>query len=92
MPNPSSPAASLSAMTGRLDTALTTWAGRDESRAVPGVRQSANEAMAAVDDMITSLHRTRQQLAGEMRRYDDATAARVDAMLAESRKRREEGR
>ena len=38
--------------------------------------------MAAADDMLSTLHRVRQQLVTEVRRSDDANAARVDAMLA----------
>jgi hypothetical protein len=76
-------ALSLDAMTGVLGPALATWAARDETQPQPGVRQAANTAMAAIDDMLAALHRVRGQLVGEIRRFDDATMARVDAMLAE---------
>jgi hypothetical protein len=49
----------------------------------PAARQAANTAMDTIDGMLAALHKTRQQLVTEIRAYDDATAARVDAMLRE---------
>lgn len=76
-------ALSLDAMTGALGPALAAWATRDGTQPQPGVRQAANVAMAAIDDGLATLHRVRGQLVTEVRRFDDATMARVDAMLAE---------
>jgi hypothetical protein len=72
----------LDALVSVLGPALAEWAARDEPGAQPGVRQSANVAMAAIDDMLASLHRIRSRLVTEIRGSDDATIARVDAMLA----------
>jgi hypothetical protein len=82
----------LDAMTGVLGVALAQWAIRDDTKAQPEIRQAANTAMATVDDMLTALHRARQQLVTEIRASDDASAARADAMLAEARERREAGK
>jgi hypothetical protein len=65
-----------------LGGALATWATRDDSTAQPDVRQSANTAMAAIDAMLAELHSARSALVGEIRASDDATDARVDALLA----------
>jgi hypothetical protein len=81
----------LENLAGVLGDALATWRTRDVSKARPGVRQAANTALAAIDDMLAGLHRVRQQLVSEVRAYDDAAGARVDAMLAEARARREAG-
>jgi hypothetical protein len=75
----------LDAMTGVLGVALAHWAVRDETKAQPEIRQVANTAVATIDDMLAALHRARQQLVTEVRAADDANAARVDAMLAETR-------
>ena len=93
MPDSTTPAGSslpnlarrLDAMTGVLGVALAQWAVRDETKAQPEIRTAANTAMAAIDDMLTALHQARQQLVTEVRAADDANAARVDAMLAETR-------
>jgi hypothetical protein len=65
-----------------LDAALGQWEGRDDSTAQPGVRRAANTAMDEIDAMLAELHRMRSRLIGEIRGADDATAVRVDAMLA----------
>lgn len=74
----------LDGMTGVLGIAVAQWAVRDETKPQPEIRRAANTAMAAIDDMLTVLHRTRSQLVSEIRAADDATAARVDAVLARS--------
>jgi hypothetical protein len=65
-----------------LGAALAQWDTRDDTRPQPGVRQAANTAMDAIDEMLRELHALRSRLTGEMRAGDDATAARVDALLA----------
>ena len=67
---------------GVLSGALATWAARDDSRAQPDVRLAANTAMDAIDAMLAGLHTQRAALVAEIRASDDATGARVDAMLA----------
>jgi len=62
--------------------ALARWATRDDSKAQPEIRQAANTAMDAIDAMIAELHAARSALAREIRGSDDATDARIDAMLA----------
>jgi hypothetical protein len=70
-----------------LGAALETWDGRDDATAQPGVRQAANTAVGAIDGMLAELHQARSRLVSEIRRSDDATMARVDAMLAGYRAR-----
>ena len=65
-----------------LSGALVTWATRDDSKAQPAVRESANTAMAAIDDMIAGLQAARAALVAEIRASDDASGARIDALLA----------
>ena len=67
-----------------LDEALTTWAGRDDSKPQPEVRRAANTAMDAIDAMRADLGAMRARLLGEIRASDNATAARADALLARS--------
>jgi hypothetical protein len=76
------PAAALENCTEVLSGALALWATRDDAKAQPGVREAANTAMAAIDTMLAELHSARSALVGEIRRADDATDARVDALLA----------
>lgn len=64
---------------------LAVWAGRDGGHADASVRQAANDAMTGIDAALAELHKIRADLVGEMRRYDDETARRVDALLAERR-------
>lgn len=68
---------------GVLSVALVQWEDRDDSKPQPEVRQAANKAMDQIDSMIAELHRMRSRLIVEMRDSDDATAARVDALLAD---------
>jgi len=79
-------AESLSSRLEILSGALQVWAGRDPTKPQPEVRRAANEAMAAVDDLLGQLHRLRSTLVGEIRASDDATAARVDELLARRRR------
>jgi hypothetical protein len=67
---------------GVLGAALATWAARDDSKPQAGVRQAANTAMDEIDAMLGQLHAARSALIGEIHASDDASAARVDAMLA----------
>jgi hypothetical protein len=86
---PSSPPAYDAALSplrsrlGDLAAALARWETRDDARPQPGVRRAANDAIDAIDAMLAGLHGIRSRLTGEIRASDDATAARVDAMLAE---------
>jgi hypothetical protein len=70
---------------GVLSIALGRWEGRDDSRPQPEVRRAANTAMGTIDAMLRDLQQMRSRLIGEIRQADDATAARVDAMLARTR-------
>jgi nucleoid-associated protein YejK len=72
---------------GVLAIALGQWEARDDTKAQPHVRQAANTAMDAIDEMLSELHQMRSRLVGEIRASDDATAARVDAMLADTKDR-----
>ena len=77
---------------GVLGVALAAWATRDDSKAQPEIRQAANTAMDAIDAMLAELHRAQEQLVAEIRQSDDATTARVHAMLARLRHQRPGGR
>ncbi len=68
-----------------LALALARWAYRDESKAQPEVRQAANVAVESIDAALWQLHRIRGRLVDQIRRSDDAAAARVDQLLAECR-------
>ena len=67
---------------GVLSVALGQWERRDDSKPQPEVRRASNTAMDAIDSMLTDLHAMRSRLTSEIRQADDATAARVDALLA----------
>jgi len=67
---------------GVLSVALAQWETRDDTRPQPEVRRAANTAMDEIDAMLAELHKMRSLLVGEIRDADDATAARVDALLA----------
>jgi hypothetical protein len=75
----------LEARAEELCSVLEIWARRDDSKAQPEVRQAANDAVDAIDGMLRALHEARAALVAEIRQSDDATAARVDAMLARRR-------
>jgi hypothetical protein len=64
-----------------LSAALALWALRDDAKAQPTVRRAANDAVSAIDAAVRDLHLVRARLLGEIRHRDDATAARVDALL-----------
>jgi hypothetical protein len=70
---------------GVLGVALAQWAARDDTKPDPDARRAANTAMTTIDAMLGRLHAVRARLVGETRASDDATAARVDAMLEEAR-------
>ena len=59
---------------------LVIWCNRSEPDA-----QARRRASDAIDAMLRDLHTVRQQLIGEIREVDDATAARADALLARGR-------
>lgn len=61
---------------------LAIWQARDDGKPDAPARRAANDAVDAIDASIRELHKIRQQLISEIRVSDDATAARVDAMLA----------
>jgi hypothetical protein len=68
-----------------LTGALATWSGRDQASADPAARCAANDAIDAIDSMLATLHRLRAALTADIRAADDATARRVDALLAARR-------
>jgi hypothetical protein len=70
-----------------LRKALELWCSRNEESGSPlGVRGSASAAVDAIDKALFELHQMRRDTITEARRYDDATMARVDAMLARPRR------
>lgn len=62
---------------------LALWAMRDDSKPCPDARRAANDAMDAIDAALAELHALRSRLVSDIRAGDDASAARVDALLAE---------
>jgi hypothetical protein len=64
-----------------LSAAAALWAMRDDTKAQPAVRRAANDAVSAIDSAVRDLHLVRARLLGEIRASDDATAARVDALI-----------
>jgi hypothetical protein len=66
---------------GELETALALWAARDDTKAQPGVRQAANDAVDAVDAALRELHGLRSRLIPEIRSADDAAMARTEELL-----------
>jgi hypothetical protein len=71
-----------------LRTALDEWCDRSGDGVGPlGVRAAANTAIAAVDVALAELHKIRNETIAEARQYDDATVARVDALLGEIKSR-----
>ena len=72
---------------GVLAVALAEWAARSDDKPDADVRRAANRAMDALDAALAELYELRARLVGEIRAADDATAARVDELLA----RRKEG-
>lgn len=73
--------ARLSALAATLGWSLTVWATRDDTGPQPEVRQAANDALDAIDALSRELHAVRARLVSEIRESDDASAARVDALL-----------
>jgi hypothetical protein len=76
------PMTSLHDQIGTLGVALARWSQRDDTRPQPELRQAANTAVDAVDELTRRLFALRQRLMTEIRASDDATAARMDALLA----------
>ena len=66
----------------QLGVSLATWSARDDARPCPEARRAANTAIDAIDAMLRDLYAIRARLISEVRISDDATAARVDALLA----------
>lgn len=66
-----------------LAVALATWQARDDTKPDAHARRAANSAIDAVDAMLRELHAIRQLLISEVQQADRATAARVDALLAD---------
>jgi hypothetical protein len=64
---------------------LAVWATRDDTKAQPEVRHIANTAMDIIDRLLADLHTARERLLLEIRHSDDATNARIDALLASIR-------
>ena len=75
---------------GELAAALMLWSTRDDTKPQPDVRQAANDAMDAIDAALRELHGMRARLVGEIRAADDASAARAEALLTQSRQLRQE--
>jgi hypothetical protein len=73
---------------GELETALALWATRDDTKAQPGVRQAANDAIDAIDAALRELHGVRSGLVSEVRESDDAAMVRAEELLRRIREER----
>jgi hypothetical protein len=62
---------------------LAIWSARGEPDA--HARRCASDAIDSADRALAALHRIRARLVGQAREADDATADRVDALLARLR-------
>jgi hypothetical protein len=69
-----------------LAAVLAIWEARKEPDA--RARQSASDAVDAIDAALGTLYGVRAQLTAEIRQADDATAARADELLARRREDR----
>jgi hypothetical protein len=76
---------------GVLSVALGVWEDRDDSIPQPEVRQAASTAVDTIDALTRELFNLRQRLIGEIRRSDDESMLRTEALLAGIRARREAG-
>lgn len=78
--------AALSALRNHVDD-LGAWLAIWEARAEPDAhaRRCASDAVDAIDGTLRELHQIRQRLVGDIRKSDDASAVRVDALLAKPR-------
>ncbi|NDL58650.1 hypothetical protein [Phytoactinopolyspora mesophila] len=72
-----------------LATALSAWNGGDYDPDNPHQRQAATDSIETIDAMIQALHQARSELVTQARRYDDASNARTDELLARLRAERE---
>ena len=63
---------------------VATW--QDGGTDGAGRRRALADAVKAIDDMLRAVHLLRQSLVSQARQFDDATAARVDALLEHGRK------
>jgi hypothetical protein len=75
--------AALSAIRASVDD-LGAWLAIWQARTEPDAhaRRCASDAGDAIDAALLELHGIRARLIGEIRQADDASAARVDALLA----------
>jgi hypothetical protein len=64
---------------------LSIWSYREDNKPDAHARRHANDAVDAIDAAIRKLYGVRTQLITEIRDADDASAARVDALLAARR-------
>lgn len=76
----------LSAIRNHVEN-LGAWLGIWENRSEPDAhaRRCANDAVDAIDAMLRDLYLVRGRLTSEIRRADDASAARADALHARTR-------
>ena len=78
-------AAAVEAIRGhvsQLGESMATWQARDDTKPDAHARRAASAAVDGIDAMLRELHALRQKLVSEIRTSDDATAARVDRLLA----------
>jgi hypothetical protein len=87
MSQPDDPMAALRAHLDVLAAALAHWQQRSDPTAdQAAARRAASAAVGEVDNLLRRLHEVRQELIAEARRWDDRVNARVDQLLAESRR------
>jgi hypothetical protein len=75
----------------QLTAALTVWARRDDRQPQAVVRQAANVALSAIDDLLGDLYEVRQRLVREVRESDRLADARTDQLIMRGRAARTNG-
>jgi hypothetical protein len=76
--------ARISELAAQLAAHLAAWHAHQPGPDAPAC-SAAHEAIGDIDAMLRALHVIRARLAGQIRDFDDATDARVDAMLTAAR-------
>ena len=79
------PFAALQDHLATLGESLAQWEDRDQAADKAAARRAGSAAVDAIDAMLRDLYLVRGRLVQETRAEDDATDARVDALLRQHR-------
>jgi hypothetical protein len=75
----------LEDLAGLLGVSLGQWAYREEAADPAAAVRAGGTALDTIDAILRALHEARSALMDEIRQDQDATAARVDELLAQLR-------